>query len=81
MNDVNQLIENMSEQEKTLILSKILGYERVPVDIETFINDDYYLGMMMRETLYPFWLDELKKIFPSPVLTKHPYIALGGAIG
>ena len=26
MNDINQLIENMSEQEKTLILSKILGY-------------------------------------------------------
>lgn len=81
MNDINQLIENMSDQEKTLILSKILGYERVPVDIETFIMDDYYLGQSMRDSLYPFWLDELKKIFVSPVLTKYPYISLGGAIG
>jgi peptidoglycan biosynthesis protein MviN/MurJ (putative lipid II flippase) len=71
----------MSDQEKTLILSKILGYERVPVDIETFIMDDYYLGQSMRDSLYPFWLDELKKIFVSPVLTKYPYISLGGAIG
>lgn len=79
--DIDKLIDMLPEDEKVLILSKILGYERVPSDIESFINDDYYLGRSMRDTLYPFWMDELKKIFPNPVITRHPYISLGGAIG
>ena len=40
-------------------------YDEIPVDFETFISDDRYLGKSTRNGtfLYPFWHEEAKKIF------------------
>ena len=40
-------------------------YDEIPVDFETFISDDRYLGKTTRhgEFLYQFWHEESKKIF------------------
>lgn len=45
-------------------------YNEVPVDIETFITDDNYMGQAWKDSegnlkLYPFWLDKLKELFPN----------------
>lgn len=54
-------------------------YDEIPVDFNTFIRDDNYLGKSTRngEFLYPFWRSEIPKIFRSGSLE----IALSGSIG
>ena len=49
-------------------------YKEIPVDIETFLTDDRYLGKAWKDTsgkskLYPFWLEKLKILFPDPYIT------------
>jgi hypothetical protein len=74
-------IISLTNKEKLLVAAKIRGMSHMPVDIETFIKDPYYLGESVGKTLFPFWLDKLKQIYPNPIMTKYPYISLGGAIG
>lgn len=40
-------------------------YKEIPVDIDTFIDDDMYLGKTNRNgaAVYPFWRKELKTVF------------------
>lgn len=53
-------------------------YERVPVDIDTFLEDDYFLGASVRN-LHENWRRELREIFaPASTITK---LILTGAIG
>ena len=61
-------------------------YEEIPVDIETFLYNDYYLGKSLidaegRKTVYPYWVETLKKIFPTNVDTAYNTLALTGSIG
>ena len=43
----------------------LADYKEIPVDIDTFINDDRYLGRTNRngEAVYPFWKDTMREIF------------------
>lgn len=69
--------------------SKILysEYEEIPVDIETFLHNPKYLGRGLtdaegRFTLYPYWEQLLKEIYPDPLKpAKYNTLALTGAIG
>lgn len=69
--------------------NKILydDYEEIPVDIETFLHDRKYLGNALydgegRFTLFPYWEDLLKRIYPDPLApAKCNTLALTGAIG
>lgn len=61
-------------------------YKEIPVDIETFLYNDYYLGKSLidaegRKTVYPYWVETLKKIFPTNVDTAYNTLALTGSIG
>ena len=43
-------------------------YEEIPVDIDTFLHNEKYLGRGLidsegRFTVFPFWVETLKKIF------------------
>lgn len=40
-------------------------YIEIPVDIDTFLCDDYYLGKITRNgnAIYPFWRDFMRKLF------------------
>lgn len=75
------LLDNLSEQEEIKLLSKIIGYESLPVDIKTFVLDDYYLGRVFESTLFPVWLDVLQEIYPDPIRTSSTFIIVKGAIG
>ena len=54
-------------------------YEEVPVDIDTFIDDERFLGNALGDTLYPFWRDVLRKLFAPGA--KYYECVLTGAIG
>ena len=62
-------------------------YEEVPVDITEFLHNPIYLGKGLvndegKFTVYDYWVDTLKKIFPDPLLpAQYNTLALTGAIG
>ena len=61
-------------------------YEEIPVDIETFLRDPNYLGKGLvneegKFTVFPYWVETLKKIFPNNLDTAYNTLALSGAIG
>jgi len=57
-----------------------IDYDEIPVDFDTFISDDQYLGKSTRngQFLYPFWKNETKKIFSRSDINE---VALSGSIG
>ena len=60
-------------------------YEEIPVDIETFIDDENYLGNGTmsegKSTVFPYWRKTLKKVFPNNLDTAYNTLVLTGAIG
>lgn len=65
---------------------KYAEYSEVPVDIETFLTNDNYLGLAWKDAagkskLYPFWLDRLKELFPTNVDTAYNTLLESGARG
>lgn len=70
---------------------KYNDFEEIPVDINTFIDDDKYLGKgiwaidnISQErycTLFPYWRQVLNKLFPTNLTTAYNTLILTGAIG
>lgn len=61
-------------------------YKEIPVDIETFLHNPRYLGSGLtddegRFTVFPYWVNMLKKIFPNNLDTTYNTLVLSGAIG
>lgn len=62
-------------------------YDEIPVSIDEFLHNSVYLGKGLineegKFTVYPYWVDTLKKIFPDPLQpSKYNTLALTGAIG
>lgn len=72
-----------SDAYKSLLLQ---DYKEIPVDIETFLTDDKYLGLAWKDAggkpkLYDFWLKTLKKIFPTNIDTDYNTLLETGARG
>ena len=83
-----RILKEMSENGSSQIYEdlKYSEYKEIPVDIETFLTDDRYLGQAWKDAsgktkLYPFWLDQLKKIFPTNVDTDYNTLLESGARG
>ena len=65
---------------------KYAEYKEIPVDIETFITDDRYLGKAWKDAggklkLYPFWMERLKELFPTNIDTGYNTFLESGARG
>ena len=61
-------------------------YKEIPVDIETFVTDNRYLGKAWHDgagklKLYPYWLDRLKELFPDNISTSVNNFIESGARG
>lgn len=61
-------------------------YNEIPVDIETFLTDDNYLGRAWKDAsgkskVYPFWMETLKKLFPTNIDTAYDTLLESGARG
>lgn len=57
-------------------------YEEIPVDIDTFLESDEYLGKATRQgtQIYPFWRQTLREMFSGGDM-EYEEIAFTGAIG
>ena len=60
--------------------AKAEGYESVPVDIDTFLNDPYYLGQTYDngKAVYSYWREALHKIYPNPLYSPYEEVCLSG---
>ena len=83
-----KIMSEVSTSGKSKILDdlKYQDYDEIPVDIETFLTDDNYLGLAWKDAsgkskLYPFWLEQLKKLFPTNVDTNYNTFLESGARG
>lgn len=76
---------------ETLDDLKYNDFDEIPVDIDTFLDDDRYLGKGLcivdeftgerKSTLFPYWRKTLHKIFPNNLTTKYNTLILTGSIG
>ena len=88
-----EILKEYSQDGQSAILEdlKYSDYEEIPVDIMTFISEERYLGRGLyivdeftgerKCTVFPYWIDVLKDIFPDNVSTRYNTIILTGSIG
>ncbi|MBQ4542770.1 MAG: hypothetical protein IJA19_01240, partial [Clostridia bacterium] len=78
-----QILKEIKESGTSPTLDSIWmeDYEEIPVDIDTFICDERYLGKSTRKgtSIYPFWREQYREIFA--VDAYRPQVVLTGAIG
>lgn len=75
-------VEKLSNDQILQLQAEILGYKKMPPTIEEFVLGDYYLGKMFGNGgLYPYWLEVLKEIYPTPIHTRYPFVIFTGPIG
>lgn len=65
---------------------KYADFDEIPVDINTFMHDPNYLGKALidaegRFTVFPYWEEKLKEIFPDNLLTNYNTVIFTGSIG
>lgn len=80
-----------SGQSELLDDLKYSDYEEIPCDIVTFITEERYLGRGLwikddftgerKCTVFPYWIETLKDIFPDNLTTRYNTIVLTGSIG
>lgn len=84
-----QILKELSDTGTSKLYNELLteDYEEIPIPIEEFLHNPKYLGKALineegKFTVYPYWVDTLKKIFPDPLEpANYNTIALSGAIG
>lgn len=68
-------------------LTRMMGYNFTPPDIDSFLDDSDYLGDILFDekkeasTVYPLWRQALRQVFPNPFYSPYVEIVLTGAIG
>lgn len=85
---VMSILQEYQETGKLTKYESILfaDYKEIPVDIETFICDNTYLGKAWHDgegnlKLYPYWLAVLKDLFPDNITTSVNNFIESGARG
>jgi len=83
-----KILQEYATTGKSATMDKLLyeDYVEVPVDIHTFLHEEQYLGAALydkegRFTLYPFWEETLKQVFPTNIDTDYHTAVLTGGIG
>lgn len=88
-----QILGQMASTGESEILDdlKFSDFEEIPVDIDTFLDDDRYLGKGLwaidqvtgerKCTLFPYWRETLHKLFPDNLTTNYNTLILTGSIG
>ncbi len=88
-----EILKEYSQEGFSTLLEdlKYSDFEEVPVDIMTFISDERYLGRGLYSvdeftgerkcTVFPYWIEKLKEIFPDNLTTRYNTVILTGSIG
>lgn len=82
------ILKEMTETGESKTLTDLIydDYEEIPVTIEEFLKNPLYLGAGLvnqegKFTVFPYWVEVLKKLFPTNVDTAYNTLILSGAIG
>ncbi len=82
------ILKQYAQDGKSELLDQLkqVDWEEIPVDIHTFLHEKKYLGNALydgegRFTLFPYWEEKLKEVFPTNTTTAYNNIVLTGAIG
>lgn len=87
------ILREFSQGGKSSIYDSLLfeDYDEIPVTIDTFISDDNYLGKGLvvvdestgerKQTIFPYWQETLRKVFPNSLDTNYNTLIFSGAIG
>lgn len=75
----------------TQFLMNEIGFRGDLVDIDTFLDDPYFLGNVFKTEydsqgrvitgIFPYWREYLRNLFPTRLLTKSSYVVHTGCIG
>ena len=83
-----EILKQYGEEGRSEIYDSLVyqDYREVPVDIETFLTDDRYLGIPSKNLdgkskVYPFWMKKLKKLYPDNLHTAVNTFIASGARG
>lgn len=83
-----QILEQFSKDGSSKTYEQLLyaDYKEVPVDIDTFLTDDNYLGSAWKDSegnskVFPFWKDRLNELFPNNTDTSVNNFIESGARG
>ena len=88
-----EILKEYSQEGHSSLLDelKYSDFEEIPVDIMTFISDERYLGRGLytvdeftgerKCTVFPYWIEKLKEIFPDNLTTRYNTVILTGSIG
>lgn len=84
---VFSILKEYSEKGYSKEYSNLLysDFDEIPVTIETFLHDKKYLGNALydqdgRFTVFPYWEEKLKEIFPTNIETKYNTMILTGCL-
>lgn len=72
----------LSVKEKSDLIYEVVGkeiYKENPVDINTFIDDPYFMGDIYGTYLFKIWRDLLNEIYPAPFCKKYEEVILSVA--
>jgi hypothetical protein len=82
------ILKEIKDNGESKTLSDLVyeDYEEIPVSIEEFLTNPIYLGKGLinqegKFTVFPYWVETLKKIFPTNIDTAYNTLILSGAIG
>lgn len=85
---VADILKEISDGGSSSKMNELLyaDYDEIPVDISTFLHEKQYLGNALydpegRFTLFEYWEETLKDIFPDNLTTKYNTLIFTGAIG
>ena len=73
--------EKLTEQEKSEVIYEAVGkeiYKTNPVDVLTFLEDQYFLGSVY-DTIFKMWKDLIKEVYPAPFCKKYDEVILSCA--
>lgn len=70
---------NLTSSDLTRVMIDQIGFKDDLVDIDTFLDDPYYLGNYIN--VYPYWRKKLRELFPNKLITSSSYVVFTGAIG
>ena len=83
-----EILKQLQETGRSDIYNSLIyqDYNEIPVDIETFLTDDRYLGIPSKDKygkskVYPFWMEKLKELYPDNVTTSVNNFIASGARG
>ena len=80
-------LSKLSEGDNTLLNELTYAdFAEIPVDVETFLHDKRYLGNGLidsenRFTVFPYWEEVMKKLFPTNTTTRYNTLILTGCLG